>query len=804
MGRFPAVFQLLVGALLGCASTRFPEKDPFGDPLPADARGRLGTVRFRHSGAVNSVLYSPTGEFIASAGDDGTVRVWNAATGKLVQLFCAESSVLCLARSPDGATLAAGTGNGWILLLQPLRGKELRRWQAHRGSVTAISFWRDGSRLASAAWDHDLAIWDVKTGAKEGTLTDKACFATSFACSQGGNQAAYIGLDGSLRIVDLQALREIDKVVGPPATSGQFLQVAFAQDFVAFSRGDHSVRSWELGNREGRQIVPPQKAAITSLALASDLLAVGLQDGTLQIHDITSGRERRSFKAHHDALTSIAFSSDRSSIASAGRDNLIRVWSTGDGTELVAGMGHEGEADGAAFSGDGRMLVSGGRDRTVRLWDVSTTRHLQILYSHDSEVSAVAFSKDGAYVASGGSRGTAVLHSLGAKRENITLTGHEDRVTDLIFLPQKTLASSGQDGTLRFWDSRGTEVHRIDDVKAPLTSLAISPNQDLLAGAQGQMARIWQIESRREVRRFHLAELTVSAAFSPDGGLLAVERQDGILELWEIASGEKVFTMKYDTYRHHHIALLPNGRIAASIREPKGNLVFWDTCTGLPRNEINVGTATTNRLVLSPDGSTLAQARTDTTILLWKSPEIREPLRSMALGQEQLGILWRELIGTDAKAAFHATCTLSSGGYEVVQFLAERLKRPKIDEAERSRLNEAIDRLTSEDSASQQKSLNSLRTAGLIGELMLKQRLERPCDEKLKLAIQHFLRAAEQSVDMTSGVTLGRLRALRALEHHGSSESRKLLEQLSRGSESSRERLIAQSALRRVAKSTKD
>src|SRR5439155_12653254 len=90
--------------------------DLYGDPLPAHVLMRIGTVRFRHGGPITGIAWSPDGKMLATAGQDRTISLWDAETGKeLVRGRC-DAAVRCVAFSPDGTLLASGGGDGTVKL----------------------------------------------------------------------------------------------------------------------------------------------------------------------------------------------------------------------------------------------------------------------------------------------------------------------------------------------------------------------------------------------------------------------------------------------------------------------------------------------------------------------------------------------------------------------------------------------------------------------------------------------------------------------------------------------------------------
>ena len=119
----------------------------------------------------------------------------------------------------------------------------------------------------------------------------------------------------------------------------------------------------------------------------------------LREEHLPDGKELLIFKGHHHDVWRIAFSPDSKRIASASRDNSVKVWDATTGQEIVTFMGHLGEVWAVAFCPDGKRVASIGRDAVVRVWDASNAREL---YVFDHEIKdfysghpCLAFSPDG-------------------------------------------------------------------------------------------------------------------------------------------------------------------------------------------------------------------------------------------------------------------------------------------------------------------------------------------------------------------------------------------------------------------------
>jgi len=144
--------------------------------LTAVETGKASRVLKGHSGPVRKILFSRDGESLITASNDGTVHIWNVATGKLLKTLKHETDCNAIAVSPDGATLAVGTGSwrkkqkGFVTLWNLQTGKRVRELRNAADYIMSLVFLRNGDLAVAKAGNVGAAVWDVKTGERKMVL----------------------------------------------------------------------------------------------------------------------------------------------------------------------------------------------------------------------------------------------------------------------------------------------------------------------------------------------------------------------------------------------------------------------------------------------------------------------------------------------------------------------------------------------------------------------------------------------------------------------------------------------------------
>jgi len=573
--------------------------DFFGDPLPPGAVARIGTTRFRHDEWVNHAVWSPDGKYIATAAGR-VVIVWDAATGRELarqsindEYFpprkktkdgpYSRSGIVALDWSPDGSALGTEFNNAiqhwaWDPATKRLGfpGRAIHS-SAEYGSV----LWSDWSVIN--AQGTELTIFELS----------KQDFTTTFTLPEGKFERATVRLTGnSLAVVTADAgkLFVFDRSApkNPPRALGaRVTKIAFSGDGKTFAAAAEdadkivSIEIWDATTWKSRLRIPYPKstdrpAEMRAFALSPDgkTLVTGAADKTLRWWDTITGKETRKFGPGRVYYNKAAFRPDGKVLLTVSHENHIRLWDVETGKEVPIPSGPAWTVAATAITPDGKTVLSIS-DHTLYAHDAATGRELWHRAEHTDTAVQVLVTLDGSSAITSGNDGTIIFWDVktGNVQRKIENSRHS---TDFIAIsPDGRIltALGGQDphdGKVLTWDVRtgkplGSSDLPAKDARYAASSIRWAPDGSGVAVASGTELRVPVFDPARKVLTASYGRTdggVTCAEYSPDGRMIAAGTLGDSLMIWETATGQGRLTLK-DFGTPTCLAFSPDGRILA-------------------------------------------------------------------------------------------------------------------------------------------------------------------------------------------------------------------------------------------------
>lgn len=566
--------------------------------------------RFSHENIVNIVSFSPDDK-IVSGGSDGKVKLW-FLDGKLDKILAQnnKSNVTDIVFSKNGKLIAASSSE--TIQIWSHEG-QLKKTFKDKDELLSLSFSPDSQLIATASSNHIIKILRVSDGKQTQILK--------------GDET-------------------LNKLTKSKKQKYKFLKVRYSPDgrFIAAASTDYTVKIWEISNGKLLHVLRGHKDWVRNVKFSPDSKLIvssgGGSDKTIRLWTVKNGRLLKTIKnAHDDAIEGISFSNNNKFIASASSDQTLKLWDINSIFSTKTALfeypehknillktikGHASGLHDLSFSRHDKFIASAGDDNLVKLWELDYTLK-KTLKASEETIWDINFSPDGKKIASTGADKTIKLWNWESNllKSNLlkTLTGHEDWIWRVSFSPDgKLIASASEDQTVKVWRvDDGIFQFKLDH-KDWVTDVSFSPNGQMLASASydGKI-HIWQVSNRQLIEELPAESYNfwgLKLSFNPDGKMIAFTDKKYNIKLWVINDKNERINLKGHTGKITRISFSTDNQVIASSSDDT-TVKLWKTIDGKLIQNLKDHKNGVSDVKFSPDGQLIATASDDKTVKLW-------------------------------------------------------------------------------------------------------------------------------------------------------------------------------------------
>jgi WD40 repeat protein len=428
------------------------------------------------------------------------------------------------------------------------------------------------------------------------------------------------------------------------------------------------VKVWDIAERREVASLHAHKSGVTNLEFSRDgrQLATAGADGIIRLYEVDAVHEIQTLRGHTGAAECVAFSPDGRRIASGGSSGTILVWDTWSGQVLLELNGHTSSICGLEFSPDGQRLASASRDHTIRLWRAESKEGHHEVSGHESNVFNVAFSPDGSLVASHDGHSVRLWNTM-TGRLGTTLNPNEmllgglgfnadgsrlfvvcgDRIrswavasgTELsewrrpleweelknrrisgfdVGSEGRLLAFGTRDGPIHLWDANaGVAIGSLRHRDGWVGRLRLSPDGKLLAVTGDKDCTVTVLDLQgRVVFTWKFDALVFDLDFTRDSAWIAAGLQDGLIKVWDVATGRPVARLKGHVSCVSQVVFQP-GRTHLVSAGYDGTVRLWDIGSGKEVRILGRHTGHVYSLDIAPDGRRIVSGGSDGLVKFW-------------------------------------------------------------------------------------------------------------------------------------------------------------------------------------------
>lgn len=630
--------------------------------LPTGAVARLGSPALRHGERPLALALDASGGKLVSGGPDGSLKLWDTATGRLLGRYAVKDGFASsVAIADNGSSIAARFGDNYIHLVDAATMKRKRTIAVPNVETIALS--RDGRLVAGVAPRQPVQVFETENGLER--IAGLAGVAVAFSPNGARIARAETG----------QTLKVTDAVAGQTTFSCTHLS-ADGVTSLAWSPDGESLLSADAGAtgrvrlwRVGQENPLAEWLASGGQAVFAGERIVGLNDRKATVWS-AAGKVERTFGTNVSVL---AVSADGKVAATSGSEPRISIWDVATGTLRWTEPDDLGAIRDLAAGPNGTVYVAA--ERGVEAWKPGAKPRVLIPFATSTHVAI----GDGTTAAIAEGKLT-IWEKPTSDRPNVRIDlGPGRNPVAMTVSPYDGSVFVGfDDRTVQQFEPKSEKPLRAWAAPSQLTALAPTPDGYYLLGVgRDGFARAWPLSGNPKDAPEQKWSIRVARSFRP---AMAVSRDSKTvavtsvvrLEVFDVKSGTRLFQgdRTWNDGPFQAVAFSPDGRfVAAGMQGSAGGASVWEVATGSFVRRFEGGNGSVTKLLVLPDYR-LVSASVDDTVLAWElAPKPAQPPSKVELERA-----WEKLLDSDGATGLANERILAAGGGDAVQLIDAEIR----------------------------------------------------------------------------------------------------------------------------------
>lgn len=578
-----------------------------------------------HTDRINTITPAPDDSTLATASDDGTIKLWDSRRHTLLGTITGHASCVNeAAYLPGGDRLVTASCDHTIRLWEARSAAEIATLVDIGRPAWWIAVSPDGIIATPAAessvnlGEDQIALWDVetrillKTGFGHPTKINSATFAPD------GKQLVTANEDGSVRFWDVETGRQTRRLVGHVKSAFRVRFDASGKYFISVGADGYAV-VWNTSNfKKHRTLRVAGMIYDASFSANSAVVALACTTGNTKLFDVETGRQTASLVGHSAGVRSVAFVNGSNQLVSGANASpaKLRFWRVDGASTTGVALSLPGSSVGAKFDEKLERAVVCVHGRELRQWDLDrrTSRAAVAVTARDG--GTIEFSGLHNYIAAPSKAGNLTVWRANSTESAVSLGNGLTPIGGCITDGQPQLATwSRLDGEVPVWQ---IEFWNINDWSMDEKALkfrlpgqdrslafAVDPGGEVVAVASDSVVRVYSRSSGDIIRITAAPCWKTSICFSRDGKTLLWGNDMGHFSRWTWSTHGQPVSHQAHLGIVHSVAISPDGKTIAT-GDGRGNVKLSQTNSGQPMLQLKALDAPVLTLAWSEDGTALA------------------------------------------------------------------------------------------------------------------------------------------------------------------------------------------------------